>query len=141
MVKDKARASEVLREGAEDADRVSAAAVHAKRTDATGGVRMPLRDLADALVDRGLTVMLEDREELLTVRNGASTADDPTSPGVSQVVSLRMTRNESLSWFWWWPGPHRDAPPEFEPLCPAADIEQAATRIVAVLRLDERAQG
>jgi hypothetical protein len=118
--------------------------MHAQQADATGAVQMPLRYLADALVARGLTVRLCDRDGLLTVRNEAAATDDPIgrtlSPGLSQVVALRPTGDGTWGWFWRWPGARPDAPPEYEPLCPADDVEQAAARIACVLRLDQKAQ-
>jgi hypothetical protein len=63
------------------------------------------------------------------------------SPGLTQHVLIRDYEDRGLTWCWIWPGldsGERGAPTpeaEVEPMCPAADIEQAAAKIANVLRV------
>ncbi|WP_345440195.1 hypothetical protein [Actinoallomurus vinaceus] len=57
---------------------------------------------------------------------------------MKQALALREYQDD-LYWHWVWPGPTRDAPPELEPMVPADDVDEAARRVVTVLRLAETA--
>lgn len=96
--------------------------------------------LALLLEPHGLTVAVE-RGGTVVVRNPAGAATDPRGmvlyPGLSQRLALREDEG-GVWWCWLWPGPERDAPPEVEPMVPVEDVEEAARRITAVLRVDER---
>jgi hypothetical protein len=119
-----------LRDAAEDAEQIAE-------------IGNRLRELAAALMSCGLKVVI--RAPAMTVSNpAASDTDSPRgkhlNPGLSQSVLLRQAE-EGLTWCWVWPAfrsAERGAPtppPEVEPICAAADIEQAAARIANVLRV------
>lgn len=62
------------------------------------------------------------------------------SPGLAQKVELRELEGRGVWWWWWvWAAPkpaERGAPipaPEYEPLCAAGHIAEAARRITTVL--------
>jgi hypothetical protein len=55
-----------------------------------------------------------------------------------QPLVLREHRG-GLWWHWQWSGPTRDARPEYEPMVPANDVDEAARRIANVLHVDETA--
>lgn len=55
------------------------------------------------------------------------------SPGLRQEVACRPGEAGVLWWFWVWSGPTRQSPPEYEPLCPADQVERAAEWIARVL--------
>jgi len=118
--------------------------VHAPETNTTevgGGVKDFLLRLAPLLIRAGLQVSLL-RGGMVEVRNPRGSAGDPLgramSPGMRQQIALG-DRDGILWWFWVWSGPARDTPPEFEPICVAADVEQVATRLAKVLHAGEPA--
>ncbi len=95
--------------------------------------------LGAALAARGLAVTMQ-AGSMVTARNRA--ADPPQedqrarvlSPGLVQPVVWGPREDTGDDWwFWVWAGPTRDAEPEYEPLCPADEIETAADRIAAVI--------
>ncbi|MCO5971140.1 hypothetical protein [Actinoallomurus soli] len=98
-----------------------------------------VRDLARSLAARGLAAEVVGASMVWAV-NRAVDGEDPVgramSPGLRQAVACRPDEDGRLLWWWVWSGPTRDAPSEYEPLGPAADVEAAADRIVSVLRLD-----
>lgn len=104
-------------------------------------VRERLGELAAALTARGLGVRVDERGGRITARNAAAETDDPRgramNPGLSQDVVLSVHDDESLHWYWAWTGARRGAPAEYEYLCPAEEIETAAAKVAAVLRLAE----
>lgn len=57
------------------------------------------------------------------------------NPGLKQTVMCGADGDGRLMWFWQWSGATRDSPPEYEPLCAADDIAQAADKIARVLRV------
>jgi hypothetical protein len=57
------------------------------------------------------------------------------NPGLRQTVMCGAGGDGGLMWFWQWSGPTRESPPEYEPLCAADDISQAADKIARVLRV------
>jgi hypothetical protein len=67
-------------------------------------------------------------------------ADDPRavamSPGLQQTVVCHRTESGRPFWHWVWSGTTHDAAPDYEPLCPGEEIEQAATKIARVLHVD-----
>jgi hypothetical protein len=98
------------------------------------------RMLTDALTRRGLFAEGAGTGTVRAVNRAAASSDDPIavlpSPGLRQVVVCRPGDDGRLIWWWVWSGATREAPSEYEPLGPAADIEAAADRIANVLRLD-----
>ena len=75
--------------------------------------------------------------------SGTTAVGAALCPGLEQQVALRMLEGHGLWWCWVWK-PLKPAlrgetspPPEYEPLCPADDIEEAARRIAAVLALGD----
>jgi hypothetical protein len=97
--------------------------------------------LVAALTRRGLKVAA--KLPALTVRNPAVAGQDPRgallSPGLSQQILIHPYEGRGLTWCWLWPGERpaeRGAPtpaPEVEPMCPAAEIERAASLIANVV--------
>ncbi|WP_252847400.1 hypothetical protein [Actinoallomurus purpureus] len=98
-----------------------------------------VRGLAAALAGRGLAAETVGSHMVWAV-NRAADGDDPVgaamSPGLRQAVMCRPDEDGRLLWWWVWSGPTRDAPSEYEPLGPVTDVDTAADRIAAVLRLD-----
>lgn len=94
--------------------------------------------LTAMLTMRGLQVRRQ-REDSLVVRNPAGGPDGSDhrgrllSPGLRQEVACRPDGSGRLWWFWVWSGATRTSPPEYEPLCPAEQIERAADRVARVL--------
>lgn len=120
------------------------------RTDALGGaarqervIRTRLEELAAALKSRGLTVRVG-TSALMAWNPAASATDDPRgqamNPGLSQYVAIAPD-DGSLSWYWCWTGPTRDAPLETEYMCPADEIDRAADLIARVLRVEDTDEG
>jgi hypothetical protein len=111
-----------------------------------------LRDLAKSLDARGFTVRLDLDNWTLVARNEAPAADDDTRTDgrpdplavaygqvkLTQCVTLALTDAGDLYWHWQWSGPERGSPPEYQPMCPAADIADATERISRVLALAGR---
>jgi hypothetical protein len=105
--------------------------------------------LQKALSERGLEVgghglETDVRTPALVAKNPAVIGTDVRgtllSPGLTQKVELRELAGHGAWWWCWvWAAPkpaERGAPipaPEYEPLCVADDIEQAARRITTVL--------
>lgn len=99
------------------------------------------RQLAPLLERHGLTVSVR-RDGTIDVRNPAGyVAADPRAlalhPGLEQRVTV-WERAGELWWCWLWTGPTRDAPPEVEPMVPVGYVDEAARRILNVLRVDDR---
>ena len=114
---------------------------------------LALRDLARSLNARGLTVRLDPDNWTLIARNEAATTDDEDAQTngrpdplaiaygpvkLTQRVTLALTDEGDLYWHWQWSGPERNSPPEYQPMCPAASIADAAERISRVLALAGR---
>lgn len=109
---------------------------------------LALRDLAKSLDARGFAIQLEPDDWTLVAKNEANVAGDD-EPGVpadplavafgmirlTQRVTLALTDTGDLYWHWQWTGPERGSPPEYQPMCPAAAIADAAERISRVLAL------
>jgi hypothetical protein len=97
--------------------------------------------LVRALTIRGLAAEAVGAAMVWAVNRAADPdGDDPVgavmSPGLRQAVVCRADETGHLLWWWVWSGPTRDAPTEYEPLGPATEVDAAAVRIAAVLRLD-----
>jgi hypothetical protein len=108
--------------------------------DATKGAAMKrLRELETALTARGFKVRVEPHSWALVARNVAAEPEDPLgkhfAPALAQRVQVSTDDKGALNWYWQWSGPTRDAPPEYELLCPAAAIAEATERIARVLAL------
>jgi hypothetical protein len=99
--------------------------------------------LQKALWERGLEVGV--RTPALVAKNPSVVGTDAQGsllcPGLAQKVELRELAGQDLWWCWVWAAPkpaERGAPtpaPEYQPLSPADDIEQATAKIVNVLRI------
>ena len=63
------------------------------------------------------------------------------NPGLKQTVMCGTDGEGRLMWFWQWSGPAREAPPEYEPLCPAEDIRRVSDKIARVLRVSDQPPG
>ena len=72
--------------------------------------------------------------------NGIVEVRNPRDTRMKQPLVLREHQN-AVYWHWVWSGPTPDAPPELEPMVPAGDVDEAARRIVNVLRLTETVGG
>jgi hypothetical protein len=98
--------------------------------------------LQKALNERGLETDI--CAPALVAKNPAVIGTDARgsllSPGLAQKVELRELEGHGVWWCWIWAAPkpaERGAPtpaPEYQPLSPADHIEQAAAKIVNVLR-------
>ncbi|GAA4634143.1 hypothetical protein GCM10023196_074510 [Actinoallomurus vinaceus] len=94
--------------------------------------------LADALTARGLRARVT-RGAWVLASNPAGDPPDSDrhakaiNPGLRQTVMCGTGGDGRLMWFWQWSGPTRESPPEYEPLCAADDIAQAADKIARVL--------
>jgi hypothetical protein len=100
-----------------------------------------LQNLARALAACGLMVSVNERARFVFAKNEAASAGEnplgrAMDHGLCQIVVLSTRADHSLHWFWQWSGATRDAPPEYEYLCPAEDIDEAAERIYTVLRVE-----
>jgi hypothetical protein len=89
-----------------------------------------LTELSTALTARGLRVEVDRKIWSVTAQN-------PAAKDLRQVVRLGGKDGEP-TWFWEWSGPHRDSPPEFEPMCPAHAIAEATERVTRVLAVRGR---
>jgi hypothetical protein len=96
--------------------------------------------LATALAERGLRARVSRGAWVLA----SNPAGDPPAgdhhakllnPGLRQTVMCGADGDGRLMWFWQWSGPTRESPPEYEALCAADDIPQAAEKIARVLRV------
>lgn len=103
-----------------------------------------LETLRDALFKEGYDV--EIAYPRLTARNhavkGETEAGRLLSSGLSQAVIIEV--RDGVPWFSWvWPPAPRSgrgepsARPEYEPLCPAAEVTNAAARICKVIAVRE----
>jgi len=99
--------------------------------------------LAEVLTARGFTVSVRaSTGDVLSARNRAADArtGNPLgvvlSPGLVQTVACRPHADGGLWWHWVWLERENDAP-EYEPLCPAAEVETAAERIGRVLAVGD----
>lgn len=107
------------------------------RSRADGAWRPAALGLVAELERRGLVAEVRGHG-VVRVHNpaGEPDPDDPRgqalAPGLRQEVVCRR-RDGVLWWYWVWPEPTRNCPPELEPLCPVADIVTAVTRIARVL--------
>jgi hypothetical protein len=95
---------------------------------------------------RELKVRVDDRQGLLVAKNpAAEETGDPRgrhmNPGLSQTVALSEHDDDSLHWYWQWSGAERGAPPEYEYMCPAGDVDAAAGKVAQVLRLIDEPAG
>jgi hypothetical protein len=94
--------------------------------------------LVPLLVRQGLQVVAE-RNGTIEVRNpSGNRTTDPLgqrlNPGMRQHIAIGdRDRDGVLTWFWVWSGPTRDAPPEYEAMCPADDLDEVARRLANVL--------
>ena len=86
--------------------------------------------LAPLLIRVGLNVTVR-RDSVVEVRN-------PGDTRMTQPIVVR--EHQGALWWWWlWSGPTRDASPEYEPMVPAEDVDEAARRLANVLRVAEPA--
>ncbi|MEV5707320.1 hypothetical protein [Actinoallomurus sp. NPDC052274] len=101
-------------------------------------IRARLDELAEALQSQGLAVRVG-TSALVAWNPSASATDDPRgqvmNPGLSQYVAIAPDGG-SLHWYRCWTGPTRDAPLETEYMCPADELDRAASLITKVLRVD-----
>lgn len=84
--------------------------------------------LAPLLERQGLNLAVS-RDGIVEVRN-------PSDGRMRQPIVLREHQG-ALWWHWQWPGPTDDAPPEYEPMVPADDVDEAARRLANVLQVAE----
>jgi hypothetical protein len=103
-----------------------------------------LGDLSASLTTRGFKVIVEEKRWSVVAVNEAAAPEDPHDPlalaygSVKLVQRVRLAphpHNGTLYWFWQWSGETREAPPEYQPLCPAHAIAEATERISRVLAL------
>lgn len=86
--------------------------------------------LAPLLIREGLNVTVSSAG-VVEVRN-------PRDARMRQPLVLREHQG-ALWWHWQWSGPTRDAPPEYEPMVPVDNVDEAARRIANVLDVAETA--
>jgi hypothetical protein len=103
--------------------------------------------LGEELMRRGFAVITR-AGHMISARNRA--ADPPPGDARARLMSRGLIQpvvcgpregDQELWWFWVWSGPTRDAPPEYEALCPAAEIDTAAEKIARVLAVRDEAPG
>jgi hypothetical protein len=103
-----------------------------------------LRDLSASLTTRGFKVIVEEKRWSVVAVNEAAAPEDPHDPLALAYGSAKLVQrvrlaphphNGTLYWFWQWSGETREAPPEYQPLCPAHAIAEATERIFRVLAL------
>jgi hypothetical protein len=92
--------------------------------------------LSPLLMRQGLQVVAQ-RNGFVEVRNpSGNRTTDPLgralNPGMKQSIALG-DHDGALFWFWVWTGVTRDAPPEYEPMVPAEDLDEVARRLANVL--------
>jgi hypothetical protein len=109
-------------------------------------VRKQLQELAAALMALDMNVRIDERRGALVAKNpAAEQTGDPRgrhmNPGLSQTVALSVHDDDSLHWYWQWSGAERGAPPEYEHMCPAGEVEIAAGKVAQVLRLVDEPAG
>jgi hypothetical protein len=108
-----------------------------------------LRELATSLSVREFTVRIEPANWSLVAKNELSADADTDGPPdplarafgpvrLTQRVQLATNDHGDLFWYWQWSGPDREAPPEYQPMCPAHAIAEATERISRVLALAGR---
>lgn len=100
-----------------------------------------LQGLSAALIARDLQVRIDAPMATLTAINPAASGTgeiigQAMNPGLKQVVALAVHDDNSLHWYWSWPGPTRGSGPEYEYLAPARDLELVADKVAQVIRLD-----
>ncbi|MEV0399120.1 hypothetical protein [Actinoallomurus sp. NPDC050550] len=93
-------------------------------------VRDLVLEIAPLLMRQGLNITVG--------RDGSVEVQNPRDTRMKQPLVLRE-HQVSIWWHWVWSGPTGDAPPEYEPMVPANDVDEAARRIINVLLLDEPA--
>ena len=93
-------------------------------------VRGLVHKLAPLLIRAALNVTVDSRG-VVEVRN-------PRDIRMKQPLVIREHEGD-LWWCWVWSGPTRNALPEYEPMVLADDFDEAARRIVNVLRIEEPA--
>ncbi|MCW2948225.1 MAG: hypothetical protein JWR24_4942 [Actinoallomurus sp.] len=92
--------------------------------------------LMPLLMRQGLRVVAQ-RNGFVEVRNpSGNRTTDPLgrvlNPGMKQSIALG-DRDGVLWWHWVWSGVTRDAPPEYEAMCPADDLDEVARQLANVL--------
>ncbi|MCO6010090.1 hypothetical protein NE236_34500 [Actinoallomurus purpureus] len=86
--------------------------------------------LAPLLIRHGLNVTVRS-DGVVEVRN-------PGDTRMTQPIVVREHQG-GLWYHWQWSGPTRDAPPEYEPMVPVEDVDEAARRLGNVLHIAETA--
>jgi hypothetical protein len=93
-------------------------------------VRGLVLKLAPLLLREGLNVAVR--------RDGVVEVGNPGDTRMTQPIVVREHQG-AWWWHWQWSGPSRDAPPEYEPMVPADDVDEAARRLANVLHIAETA--
>ncbi|WP_433179031.1 hypothetical protein [Actinoallomurus sp. CA-150999] len=93
-------------------------------------VRGLVLKLAPLLMRRGLNIEVCS-DGVVEVRN----------PGETRMTQPIVVREHQSAWWWhWqWSGATRDALPEYEPMVPVEDVDEAARRLANVLHVSEAA--
>jgi hypothetical protein len=103
--------------------------MHAQDTNVS-----PRIDIVKAAALR-LGPLLERRGlDLVVGRDGVVEARKSGDARTRQSLVLRRHQGD-LWWHWQWPGPTREAPPEYEPMVPAEEVDEAVRRIANVLHV------
>ncbi|WP_433187763.1 hypothetical protein [Actinoallomurus sp. CA-150999] len=107
--------------------------MHAQQVSSTppaDTVKAHALKLAPLLIRAGLNVAVRS-DGVVEVRN-------PGDTRMTQPIVVREHQGGPW-WHWQWSGPARDAPPEYEPMVPVEDVDEAARRLANVLHVAETA--
>jgi hypothetical protein len=107
--------------------------VHAQDTNPS-----PPVDTVRGLVLKLAPLLLRDGLIVAVRRDGVVEVRNPGDTRMTQAIVVRK-HQDALWWWWVWSGPTRDAPPEYEPMVPVEDVDEAARRLANVLHVAEPA--
>jgi hypothetical protein len=98
----------------------------------------PPVDTVRGLVLKLAPLLLRDGLNVAVRRDGVVEVRNPGDMRMTQPIVVR--EHQGAFWWWWvWSGPTRDAPPGYEPMVAAEDVDEAARRLANVLHVAEPA--
>ncbi|GAA4638830.1 hypothetical protein GCM10023196_098110 [Actinoallomurus vinaceus] len=96
----------------------------------------PSIDIVRGLVLKLAPLLRRDGLNVAVHRDGVVEVRNPGDTRMTQPIVVREHQG-AWWWHWQWSGPSRDAPPEYEPMVPVDDVEEAARRLANVLHVAE----